>query len=150
MVKGSKGRILQIRLFSTIPNPQTNQLEHYDVHWKSFSWIPHMPNFRSGGLMVDGTVNCKDNEEEKTREVAGIRMHHISWNFLSQRCDMPWLCWLTWELFILSRCLTILSICELVVDDTVDGMDNLEAKTREVTDMRMSHISWNFLESDLP
>ena len=43
-----------------------------------FSWIPHLPNFRSGGLMVDGTVNCKDNKEEKTREVAGIRMHHIS------------------------------------------------------------------------
>ena len=45
------------------------------------------------------------------------------------------------RVFLLSTCLTILSICELVFDDTVDGMDNLEAKTREVTDMRMSHIS---------
>ena len=43
--------------------------------------------------------------------------------------------------FILSTCVSTLSACELVFDDTVDGMDNLEVKTREVTDMRMSHIS---------
>ena len=84
MVKGSKGRILQIRLFSTIPNPQTNRLEHYNVYWKSFSWIPDLPNFCSGGLMVDGTGNCKDNKEGKTRKVADIRMHHIIWIFLAK------------------------------------------------------------------
>ena len=29
--------------------------------------------------------------------------------------------------------------CELVVDNTVDGKDNLEEKTREVADIRMNH-----------
>ena len=37
--------ILQNRLFSTLPNPQTNRLEHFDAHWKSFSWIPQLPTF---------------------------------------------------------------------------------------------------------
>ena len=30
------------------------------------------------GLVVDGTVEGKDNREEKTREVADIRMYSIS------------------------------------------------------------------------
>ena len=34
--------------------------------------------------MVDGTVNCKDNKEGKTRKVADIRMHHIIWIFFSK------------------------------------------------------------------
>jgi hypothetical protein len=29
-------------------------------------------------LVVDGTVDGKDNKEEKTREVTGSRMYHIS------------------------------------------------------------------------
>ena len=33
-----------------------------------------MPNFCFYGLVVDGTVDSKDNKEEKTREVAEIRM----------------------------------------------------------------------------
>ena len=48
--------------------------------------------------------------------------------------------------FILSTCLTILSICELVVDDTVDSKDNLEEKTREDAEIRMHHLGWNFLQ----
>ena len=36
--------------------------------------------------------------------------------------------------------------CELVVDNTVDGKDNLEEKTREVADSRMSNFDWNFLQ----
>ena len=35
--------------------------------------------------------------------------------------------------------------CELVVDNTVDGKDNLEEKTRGVADVRMQHFSCNFL-----
>ena len=35
--------------------------------------------------------------------------------------------------------------CELVVDNTVDGKDNLEEKTRGVADVRMQHLSCNFL-----
>ena len=38
---------------------------------------------------------------------------------------------------------TILSKCELVVDDTVDSMDIFEGETGEVAN-RMYHISWNF------
>ena len=36
--------------------------------------------------------------------------------------------------FIPSTCLTTLSTCELVVDDTVGGKNNIEEKTREVAD----------------
>ena len=45
------------------------------------------------------------------------------------------------ELFILSRCLTKLSIWELVVDDTEIGMAKLEGKTRKGADIKMYHIS---------
>ena len=31
-----------------------------------------------------------------------------------------------------------------MVDDTVDSEENLEEKTREVTDITLYHISWNF------
>ena len=33
-----------------------------------------------------------------------------------------------------------------LVDDTVDGKDNKKEKTRKVPDIRMYHISWNFLQ----
>ena len=32
MAEGSRQRLLQIWLFSTLPNPQTTRLEYYDVH----------------------------------------------------------------------------------------------------------------------
>ena len=67
--------------FGSLPNPQTNGLEYYDVHWKSFYLIPHLPNFCSCGLVADDTVHGKDNFEEKTREDADIRIYHISWRF---------------------------------------------------------------------
>ena len=41
------------------------------------------------------------------------------------------------KLFILSTYVTKLRTCELVVDNTVDGKDNLEEKTRGVADIRM-------------
>ena len=36
--------------------------------------------------------------------------------------------------------------CELVVDNTVDGKDTKEEKTREVADTMMYHFSWKFLQ----
>ena len=48
--------------------------------------------------------------------------------------------------FIPSTCLTKLSTCELVVDDTVDVKDNQEEKAMEVADIRMYHFVWNFLQ----
>ena len=35
-------------------------------------------------LVVGGTVNSKNNKEEKTREFTDMRMYHFSWNFLLQ------------------------------------------------------------------
>ena len=99
MVEGSQRRILQIWLFSTLPNPQTTRLGHYDVHWNSFSWIPHLPTFCSCCLVVDGTVDGKDNKEEKTREVAGSRMYRKNWNFLLLGFIELWIWWLVYESF---------------------------------------------------
>ena len=50
------------------------------------------------------------------------------------------------KVFILSTCLTTLNTGELVVNHTVDGEDNQEEKTMEVADIRMHHISRNFLQ----
>ena len=51
--------------------------------------------------------------------------------------------WLTWNLFIPSTCLTTFSQYELVVNGIVD---NKEGKTRKVADIRMYHVSWNYLQ----
>ena len=40
--------------------------------------------------MVDGTVDGKNNKEEKAWEVADIRICHFSWKFLKLGCDMQW------------------------------------------------------------
>ena len=45
------------------------------------------------------------------------------------------------KVFILSTYVTTLSTCELVVDNTVDGKDTKEEKTREVPDKITSHVS---------
>ena len=42
--------------------------------------------------------------------------------------------------------MTTLSTCELVVDNTLDGEDNLSEKTREVVDIRLQHFGWNSLQ----
>ena len=41
-------------------------------------------------VKVDGTVDGKNNKEEKTRVVANIMMYHFSRNFFQQGCDMLW------------------------------------------------------------
>ena len=143
MAEGTQRRILQIWLFSTQPNPQTTRLEQHDVHWKLFLWIPHLPSFCSCCLVVESTVNGKNNKENKTREFAYMRMYHFSWYFLQQGCDVLWWWWLRWEFFILSTCLTTFSTCELVVDNTVDGKNNLEDITREVPDKCVEHVKAN-------
>ena len=45
---------------------------------------------------------------------------------------------------LLATCLRTLNICELAVDDTVNGEDNMEEKTSEVADIRRYHFNWNF------
>ena len=88
MVKGSQPPIMQIRFNSNLPNTETIRLEDFDVHQKSFSWIPHLPTFWSFGLVVVITLYSKDNKEENIREVAEIRMYHFSWNLLQLGNDM--------------------------------------------------------------
>ena len=86
------------------------------------------------GLVVDGTVDSKNNKEEKAWEVADIRIYHFSWKFLQLGFDMQWWWWLTWKFFILPTCLITFKSRVLMVNDTLDGKDNLEEKTREVAD----------------
>ena len=81
---------------------------------KVFILSTYLTTSNTGELVVNGTVDCKDNEEEKSREVADIKMV----------VDM--------KVFILSTYLTTLDTGELEVNDTVDSKDNLEEKTREV------------------
>jgi hypothetical protein len=38
--------------------------------------------------VVNHTVDGEDNQEEKTMEVADIRMYHFGWNFLQKGFDM--------------------------------------------------------------
>ena len=45
--------------------------------------------------------------------------------------------------FIISTFVTTLRTCE-EVDDTMDGKDNREEKTREAANIWMYHFSWNF------
>ena len=47
--------------------------------------------------------------------------------------------------FIFSKFVTTLRTCE-EVDDTMDGKDNREEKTREGVDIRMYHFSFNCLQ----
>ena len=82
--RAANGGFLRVWLFLILPNPQRTRLKHFDVHWKSFSWIPHLPIFYSCGLVVDSAVDGKDNKKEKTGEVAD------SWNFLQLGSDMLW------------------------------------------------------------
>ena len=44
----------------------------------------YLTTFRTYELVVHETVDSKDNLEEKTREVADIRMYHFGKNFLQR------------------------------------------------------------------
>ena len=90
-----------------------------------------MPNFCSCSLVVEVTVDSKDNEAEKTREVADIRIYHFGWNFSQKRCDELRRWCLASKFFIFSICLTTLNTFVMVVNHTVDAKHNMEKKTRE-------------------
>ena len=49
----------------------------------------------------------------------------------------------------LATCLRTLNICELVVDDTVNGEDNVEEKTTEDADNRMYYLGLNLFNKDV-
>ena len=90
-----------------------------------------MPTFYSCGLVVEVTVDSKDNEAEKTREVADIYISHISLQleFSSTKCDELRSCCMASKFFIFLTCLTTLDIWAMVVNDTVDAKHNMEKKT---------------------
>ena len=97
--------------------------------------------------MVNGTLDSKDNKEEKTREVAEIRMYHFSWNFLQLGYDMLYVVIVVdMKIFYTFNMCATLRPCLFLVDDTVEGKNILEKKTRERVDIRMYHFSLNFLQ----
>ena len=79
-------------------------------------------------------MDGKDNMEKKTTKVAektdvSTRM----WYAVVMLVDM--------KVFSFSMCLTRFSTYKLVDDNTVDGKDNKEKKTRGVSDIMMYHFS---------
>ena len=105
-------------------------------------------------LVVDNTVDSKDNMEEKTSEVADIRRYHFSWNYLQSGSDMQWwyrliscLTFFRSFLLILKTFMTTLRTCKSMVVSTVDCEDSKHEKTREFADVRMYHFCWNFSSS---
>jgi len=55
---------------------------------KVFILSTYLTTLDTGELEVNDTVDSKDNLEEKTMEVADIRMYHFGWNFLQKGFDM--------------------------------------------------------------
>ena len=49
---------------------------------KVFILSTYLTTLDTGELEVNNIVGSKDNLEEKTREVADIKMYHCGWNFL--------------------------------------------------------------------
>ena len=79
--KAAKGRFCK---FGSFPP----HLTHRQLDWSTkmffespFHGYPTCLIFAQMVLMVGGTVNSKNNKEEKTREDADIRIYHISWHF---------------------------------------------------------------------
>ena len=74
--------------------------------------------------MVDNIVDRKDNMAEKTMEVGEIRIYHFSvgiffnWDVIC-RSYGGW-----HHFFTILTGVTTLRSCVLMVEDTVDGMDN--------------------------
>ena len=62
------------------------------------------------------------------------RMYYFGWNFFNLMWHAAAIVVDMQVFFILSTCLTTLSTCELVADDTMDGKDNMEKKTTKVAE----------------
>lgn len=96
-------------------------------------------------MVVDDTVESKDNKEETTREFADIRMYHFSWTFLRLGCDAVVMVVDITVFFIILTFVTTLRSCEFEVDNPVDVKDIKEEETIEVVDIRMYHFSAEIL-----
>ena len=58
------------------------------VDMKVFILSTCLTTLNTGELVVNHTVDGEDNQEEKTMEVADIRIYHYSWNFFQKGCDL--------------------------------------------------------------
>ena len=58
------------------------------VDMKVFILSTYLTKLNTGELVVNHTVDGEDNQEEKTMEVADIRMYHFDKNFLQLGRDM--------------------------------------------------------------
>ena len=58
------------------------------VDMKVFILSTCLTTLNTGELVVNHTVDGEDNQEEKTMEVADIRMYHLCWNVLQEGFDM--------------------------------------------------------------
>ena len=57
---------------------------------KVFILSTYLTKLNTGELVVNHTMDGEDNQEEKTMEVADIRMYNCSWNFLQLGHDLLW------------------------------------------------------------
>ena len=57
---------------------------------KVFILSTYLTKLNTGELVVNHTVDGEDNQEEKTMEVADIRMYYFGWNFLQLGHDVLW------------------------------------------------------------
>ena len=55
---------------------------------KVFILSTYLTKLNTGELVVNHTVDGEDNQEEKTMEVADIRMYNFGWNFRQLGCHM--------------------------------------------------------------
>ena len=104
----------------------TNRINHFgwnclqlgNIGWhESFYTFSTSENIKLCELMVDDTMDGKNNKEKKIRGVADIRIYHFSWNFLWQGCARLWW-WMMISIFHIFNMLTISRSWLLMVDDT--------------------------------
>ena len=134
MVEGSQWRILQLWLFLTLPSSQTTRLEHYDGNWKSFSWIPHLPNFAHMVWWSTALWTARTTRRRRPWRYLTLECITSVENFFTRMWFAVVRVAILEVFFILLICpisLTTLSTWDLAVDDTVDGKDNKMEKTRE-------------------
>ena len=133
-------RFANLALFQTY-------LTHRQLNWSTIKFIESpfiwYPTFLIFAHVVRwSTTPCTARITSRRRPGRKLTLEYItSVDIFWIGSDILWWCWLTWEFFLFSTCLTTLSTWELVVDDTVDNKDNLEEKTREDPDIRIYHIT---------
>ena len=121
---------------------QTSHLDHLCTFLEFFSGISHMPTFSHSSWWLTALQTAKTTR--RRRPAKTLKSYHFGWIFF------PTGMWYT----VVVSVVTILfnwkhvwqCTCELVVDNTVDGKDNMEEKTSEVADFRRYHFSWNYLQ----